>query len=104
MSCLFATFWREKNSMDLPTPFAYGSVGGVLVTTDDRFVCVTPDGDDGPTWSYEAAARVAGVRNTRAGIVVVDANGRLAILERDNGKILDQLDLAVVPITHSATE
>lgn len=43
------------------SPLAYGPIGRVLVATDDRSVCVTPGGDDGPSWGHEAAAAGAEV-------------------------------------------
>ncbi len=81
--------------MESQTPFAYGPAGGVLVATDDRWVCVSPEADAGPLWGFEAAARVAGVRNTPNGILAIDANGLLTRLNRADGKVLGRIDCGV---------
>src|SRR5262245_29218819 len=89
--------------MGSPTPFAYGPLGEVLVATDGRWVCVSPEREQGPLWSFQAAAPVAGVRNTRAGILAVDARGVFTQLVRADGKVLGRIDCEVAATALAAT-
>jgi hypothetical protein len=84
-------------------PFAYGPLGQVLVATDGAWVCVSPAQGEGPLWSFQAAAPVAGVRSTRTGIFVVDAKGVLARLAIADGKPLGQVDCDVKALGLTAT-
>ena len=89
--------------MEPLTPFAYGTVANVLVATDDRWVCVSGVEDDTPLWGFEAAAPVAGVRNTRAAILAVDVTGQLTRLAHADGKVLDRTTCGVAATGLAAT-
>ncbi|MBV9123575.1 MAG: hypothetical protein JO112_09475, partial [Planctomycetes bacterium] len=81
--------------MNFPTPFAYGRLGGVLVSTDTSAVFVCPEETEGPHWVHSTPAPVVGVRHTCDGILVVDAQGLLVQLDTDLGQVQNQLDCAV---------
>ncbi len=86
------------------TPFAYGPVAGLLAATDDCWVCVSGDEEESPLWAFEAAAPVAGVRNTRDGVLAVDANGLLTRLRRADGIVIDRTETGFAASGLAATE
>ena len=88
--------------MPAPTPFAYGPLGEYLVASDGRWVCVGPDGDEGPEWSFQATAPVVGVR-MRGGILVVDQSGVLTRHARADGKLLGKVDCEIDALALDAT-